>query len=249
MLRPVRSHVEPRSQAIGAELARGLLRERKPSWSLRQMRIGRVYRAIRLYNWLIGISGAFALLCAKVLGSQLSASLVSRDVVFGAFSLLTQYIHGLVVANLVLVGAVMVRGPLSADLLPLLQALAQRYNSNGSDAVELGYSQGAVLTARVALVAPAIMLVSLIAMERRPSHLGALLMSVLVTLLAIAALGATAGLVAVYMRRTIRKRAILAWFGLWLVPELVCAIVPAAPTPRSTIYQVLRISSFDGEAH
>jgi hypothetical protein len=210
------------------------------------MRAGRLYRVIRLYNWLIGISCGLTALGAVFLGSHLPAALHSPEVVFGAFSLLEHYIQDLVVANLVVVGACIVRGPWAAEVLQVLRELAQRHTRAGAKSVEPSYVQGARLTWAVVLVAPAIVLTVLLAAEHPSRRFVEFGVSVSLTLICIVVFGAATGMAAVYIRRTVRKHPIVAWFGLWIAPELVRALVPVAPTPRSVIGDVLAAASFKG---
>jgi hypothetical protein len=188
------------------------------------------------------------LLFGKVLGSQL-AVLRNPNVSRGVLSLLGRYIHELLVVNLVLLGALLVRGPWARDVLDLLRDLARRQSAVGAIAVEPSYAQGALLVLRVAVVAPSIMLAALLLVEFRVERFAALAAIAACIVTTIAGLSAITGIAAVHLRRSVHRHAVWLWFAIWVIPEAIGAIVPGLPTPRSLIGAVLTFVSVDWGIH
>ena len=155
----------------------------------------------------------------------------------------------LLVANALLVGALIVRGPWAKDVLEVVKVLARRQSPDGIDAVEPSYASGALLIVRVAVIAPLLMLVALLFAERKLERFFVLAAIAGLLMLAVVGVSATTGLVAVYVRRTVSKHAIWVWVGLWVIPELLRYMMPSVPTPRSIIVGTLKWASLDWGFH
>ncbi len=217
---------------------------RDPEWSYEQLLRGPAYRLLRTYNWLLGARLGLTLLLGKLLGSRvpvLRSPAVSQEV----YVVVGRYIQELLVANLVVLGALLVRGPWAQGVSELLRVLARRQWPAGAAAVEPRYSQGALFVIRVAVIAPIFMLTALLLVERqvvRFLQLGTILLSIT---LAMIGSSAVVGLAAVHVRRNVPKHAVWVWFGLWLIPEAFRSIVPGLPTPRSLVSAVVDLASFD----
>ncbi len=247
MLRAVWSRTRA-AMAKASAMARRVFGDTDFAWSFVQLQRGAGLRMLRLYNWAIGVTCGLSLLFGKILGAQL-AILSNPEISRSALRILERYIHELLVANLVLLGALLVRGPWAHDARGLLQVLAQRQSRSGAAAVEPRYAQGAVLVARVAVIAPTLMLLALLLAERRPERFIILGSIAFCVITGIVVLSAMTGIAAVHVRRVIPKHAVWAWFGLWLAPEALRLMIPSLPTPRSLIGAILELVSFNWGFH
>ena len=218
------------------------------AWSRRQLCSGPAYRVIRFYNWVLGVSCGVALLCGKLLGSNL-LGLRNPRVNHSLLGLLGEYIQELLVVNAFLVGALIVHGPWAKDVLELVRDLAKRQSPGGINAVEPSYASGALLIVRVAVIAPLFLLVALLLAERRIERFFVLAAIACLLMVAVVSLSAATGLVALYVRRTARKHAVLTWVGLWAIPELFRYVVPSVPTPCSFIVETMKWASLGWGVH
>ena len=231
-----------------SELIQAMLGVEDAAWSRRQLCSGPAYRMIRFYNWVLGVSCSLALLGGKLLGSSLQG-LRNPRVNHSLLGLLGEYIQELLVANAFLVGALIVKGPWARDVLELVKDLAKRQSPAGIDAVEPSYASGAILIVRVAVIAPLFLLVALLSAERGIERFFVLGAIACLLIIAIVGVSAATGLVAIYVRRTVRKHAVWTWVGLWAIPELFRYIIPSVPTPRSFIVEALKWASLDWGFH
>lgn len=232
----------------GTGLIQANLGVKDAAWSRRQLYRGPAYRVIRFYNWALGVTCGSALLGAKLLGSSL-LGLRNPGVSHSLLGLLGEYIQEMLVVNAFLVGALIAHGPWARDVLELVKDLAKRQSPAGIDAVEPSYVSGAVLVIRVATIAPLLLLVALLLAERGLERFFVLAAVACLLMVAVVSISAATGLIAVYVRRTVRKYATLIWIGLWAIPELFRYVLPGAPTPRTLIVETLKFASLDWGFH
>jgi hypothetical protein len=158
-------------------------------------------------------------------------------------NVLLVYIQDVLLANAILVGAIVVRGPLALDTTDFAEELARRLDPEGGVATQIRPLHGAMLIARAAVVGTLPILLGLVLGERRFGIFAELAAIACLLLAAIAAVGAVVGVMAVYVRRKVRHHAVWVWFGLWTVPEIFRLMIPGLATPRSMIEGTLALAS------
>jgi hypothetical protein len=211
-------------------------------WFRRQLRLGPTYRLFYSYNVILGLTGGLSLLCGKLLWP---AWLGSHSNLLGhsLLNVLLGYIQDVLLANAILVGAIIVRGPLASDTLDFSTELAQRLDPEGGAATEIRPAHGAILMARVTIIGPTPMLLGLVLAQRQLGRFMELIGIACLLLAAISVVGAVVGISAVFVRRMVRHHAVWVWFGLWTAPEVLRLMIPHLATPRSIVEASVALAS------
>ncbi len=214
----------------------------RPEWFWRQLRAAPAYRLLYSYNFILGVTCGFALLSGKLVGPTWLGS-HAPSIQHSLLNVLLVYIQDVLLANAILVGAIVVRGPPSPATLDIMTELAQRLDPDGRGSMDILPLHGALLIARATIIGPLLMLTGLVLGERRLGHFTELVAIACLLLAAIATIGAIVGIAAVYVRCKVRRHAIWVWFGLWLVPEMSRWMVPGVATPRTIIERTIALAS------
>ena len=212
----------------------------QPAWLWREVKAGPSYQLLSAYNWVLGGTGGGALLLANRLISnwfnpdhEALKRMLQR--------LLHLSIQELFVANIVLAGVVIARGPLARSIRAITVELAGRFEGKGHLATQIRPVHGAWLVARVSMIAPTLVLLGLTLGARHVTTFLALLAFDCTTLALMFAVSTCFGITAVCLHKLDGKHALLLWLGLWSVPEVIRLQITAFVTPRTLIVGALTL--------
>lgn len=207
------------------------------SWACQQIASSSAYRTLYFYNLMLGLTACATAIMAAYLGHQWART------TFDGWILrpIEHYLSELLVANVIIVGALILRRNREVDARRIDEELAARLLPFGPSSARLQWQHAALLILRVAVIGPVFVWCGLALLDREVGTLITRLLGVAGALAATGVASVAFGAILAALRARAESRASWLWFGLFIVPELAHAVVTGFPTPRTLIQSV-----FDG---